>query len=272
MRLGCLFSHEANVHYLHKAQSPYSVNMLAVMAAQAAVEDAITSQLRRGSAGGARAAVSRPGEAGHRIRAELGEFRAGPFRRPRDRSARRAARQGHSGARPQLRSAGLRPHHRGHARADAAGARGAGGDLETRNKPLLVFDMDGVLVDVTESYRETIARTVEHFTGARPTHERIQEVKNAGGWNDDWKLSHHMVREAGVEAAFEDVVSHFQSVFLGNGRVRAGLMLRERWVAQPGVLEKLHEHFDFAVFTGRPKLEAELTLRPLCARFGVRTP
>jgi HAD superfamily phosphatase len=32
-------------------------------------------------------------------------------------------------------------------------------------KPLLVFDMDGVLVDVTESYRETIAQTVERFTG-----------------------------------------------------------------------------------------------------------
>jgi histidinol-phosphate aminotransferase len=39
MRLGCLFSQEANIHYLHKAQSPYSVNMLAVMAAQAAVDD-----------------------------------------------------------------------------------------------------------------------------------------------------------------------------------------------------------------------------------------
>ena len=39
MRLGCLFSHPANIQYLHKAQSPYSVNMLAVMAAQAAVED-----------------------------------------------------------------------------------------------------------------------------------------------------------------------------------------------------------------------------------------
>lgn len=39
MRLGCLFSTERNVAYLHKAQSPYSVNMLAVRAAQAAVED-----------------------------------------------------------------------------------------------------------------------------------------------------------------------------------------------------------------------------------------
>jgi histidinol-phosphate aminotransferase len=39
MRLGCLFSHPANVAYLHKAQSPYSVNSLAVLAAQEAVRD-----------------------------------------------------------------------------------------------------------------------------------------------------------------------------------------------------------------------------------------
>jgi len=40
MRLGCLFSHQANVAFLRKAQSPYSVNSLAVAAAQGAVEDA----------------------------------------------------------------------------------------------------------------------------------------------------------------------------------------------------------------------------------------
>jgi histidinol-phosphate aminotransferase len=39
MRLGCLFSHEANIQYLHKAQSPYSVNSLAVLAAREAIRD-----------------------------------------------------------------------------------------------------------------------------------------------------------------------------------------------------------------------------------------
>ena len=39
MRLGCLFSHPGNIQYLHKAQSPYSVNSLAVEAARAAVAD-----------------------------------------------------------------------------------------------------------------------------------------------------------------------------------------------------------------------------------------
>ena len=39
MRFGCLFSQAENVAYLHKAQSPYSVNTLATLAARAAVRD-----------------------------------------------------------------------------------------------------------------------------------------------------------------------------------------------------------------------------------------
>ena len=126
-------------------------------------------------------------------------------------------------------------------------------------KPVLVFDMDGVLVDVTESYRETIARTVEHFTGSRISAESIQEYKNQGGWNDDWKLSHHIVTSAGVDATFAEVKLYFQEIFHGNGK--DGLILREKWVARPGVLEKLNQQFRFALFTGRPKEEAALTLK-----------
>ena len=126
-------------------------------------------------------------------------------------------------------------------------------------RPMLVFDMDGVLVDVTESYRETIARTVEHFTGRAATHQQIQECKNQGGFNDDWKLTHHLVTAAGAGVPFERVKAQFQSLFLGNGD--DGLIVRERWVARPGTLEKLSETFRFAVFTGRPKAEALITLR-----------
>jgi histidinol-phosphate aminotransferase len=39
MRMGCVFSGAANIAYLHKAQSPYSVNAMAVLAARAAVQD-----------------------------------------------------------------------------------------------------------------------------------------------------------------------------------------------------------------------------------------
>ena len=39
MRLGCLFSRPQNIAFLHKAQSPYSVNTLAALAARAAIQD-----------------------------------------------------------------------------------------------------------------------------------------------------------------------------------------------------------------------------------------
>jgi histidinol-phosphate aminotransferase len=39
MRCGCIFSNKDNVQWLRKAQSPYSVNMLAAVAARAAVKD-----------------------------------------------------------------------------------------------------------------------------------------------------------------------------------------------------------------------------------------
>ena len=39
MRCGCLFSQAENIRWMHKAQSPYSVNTLAALAARAAVRD-----------------------------------------------------------------------------------------------------------------------------------------------------------------------------------------------------------------------------------------
>jgi histidinol-phosphate aminotransferase len=39
LRFGCVFSHESNIQFLSKAQSPYSVNSVAVMAARQAIRD-----------------------------------------------------------------------------------------------------------------------------------------------------------------------------------------------------------------------------------------
>lgn len=127
-------------------------------------------------------------------------------------------------------------------------------------QPLLVFDMDGVLVDVTESYRETIAATIEHFTGARPTHEQIQQFKNRGGFNDDWELTHYIITGVGFDIPFEAAKAHFQQLFLGTSGTE-GLIQREKWIANPGTLEKLGADFRFAIFTGRPGEEVDITLK-----------
>lgn len=126
---------------------------------------------------------------------------------------------------------------------------------------MLVFDMDGVLVDVTESYRETIVRTVEHFTGKTISRESIQDYKNQGGWNNDWLLSQKICRDLGVDLPYATVVEYFNYLFLDQGMIH-----RERWLPRNGLLERLGEKFDFAIFTGRTTEEAEITLN----REGVR--
>ena len=123
---------------------------------------------------------------------------------------------------------------------------------------MIIFDMDGVLVDVTESYRETIVRTVQHFTGQTIARSRIQEYKNAGGWNNDWQLSQKIARDLGVEVEYPVVVDYFQKIFFGDGD--GGLMQREQWIARPGVLESLSERYAFSIFTGRERAEAQMTL------------
>jgi HAD superfamily phosphatase len=134
-------------------------------------------------------------------------------------------------------------------------------------KDLLIFDMDGVLVDVTESFRETIRQTVEHFTGRQITFERIQDYKNKGGWNDDWALSHRLVRDTGIEnVSYDEIVDYFQKIFHGDGT--NGNILREKWVASNGLFDRLDSRFALAVFTGRLRWEANLTLNRFApARF-----
>jgi HAD superfamily phosphatase len=83
-------------------------------------------------------------------------------------------------------------------------------------RQLIVFDMDGVLVDVTESYRETIVRTVEHFTGARiaPANPGLQEP---GRLQRRLEALASRDRAAWRGVEFQTVVDYFQGLFHGNG-------------------------------------------------------
>lgn len=66
-------------------------------------------------------------------------------------------------------------------------------------KRLIVFDMDGVIIDVSGSYRETVRRTARlFFKGARswetlpdPLFSQVDlaRLKQSGGLNNDWDLT-----------------------------------------------------------------------------------
>ena len=131
--------------------------------------------------------------------------------------------------------------------------------MSPKNRPdVIVFDMDGVLVEVTQSYREAIRETVHHFTGKLVSHDTIQDYKNAGGWNNDWLLSHRLILDQGGKVEYQDVVKQFNRIFLGDDA--NGLINREQWMPKEGLLERLSERAVLAIFTGRAQYEADATL------------
>ena len=57
------------------------------------------------------------------------------------------------------------------------------------NVDAVVLDVDGVLVDVENSYRRAIIETLDHVYGDTIHRDGIQQFKNAGGFNNDWELT-----------------------------------------------------------------------------------
>jgi len=130
---------------------------------------------------------------------------------------------------------------------------------------ILAFDVDGVLVDVNESYREAIRHTVRHFTHADISAGAIQDLKNQIGWNNDWDVCHHLVRAAGLKSSYEEIVDYFNAIFLGDNG--SGLIGRERWLPLPGLLERLACKYQPALFTGRTHEELNITLSRFAPHF-----
>ncbi|WP_049935045.1 TIGR01548 family HAD-type hydrolase [Haloplanus natans] len=79
----------------------------------------------------------------------------------------------------------------------------------------VVLDIDGVLVDVADSYRRAIVESVDRVYGRTVDDAAIQAFKDAGGFNNDWELTYAaalfvLAREAGYDAdvpAFTDAVA-----------------------------------------------------------------
>lgn len=71
-------------------------------------------------------------------------------------------------------------------------------------KTLITFDMDGVLVDVSQSYRETVRQTARLFLTAAKGGDHLPDplfslselatVKQGGGLNNDWDLTHRVIQ------------------------------------------------------------------------------
>ena len=62
------------------------------------------------------------------------------------------------------------------------------------NIGLILFDIDGVIRSVENSYRLSLKKTVFEFCGWEPDYKDIDNAKNEGIWNNDWDLSLEMIK------------------------------------------------------------------------------
>ena len=145
---------------------------------------------------------------------------------------------------------------------------------QDRLKAILIFDIDGVIRDVGNSYRKAIADTVEEFTkgGWRPTMDDLDNLKSEGIWNNDWSASQELTyryfeamdrsREE-VSLDYDKIVEYFQARYRGtNPKLFDGYIADEPLLVTPTYFQQLKDNgIDYAFFSGATRGSAEFVIK-----------
>lgn len=119
----------------------------------------------------------------------------------------------------------------------------------------VLFDMDGVLADVSGSYRRAIIETAAEW-GVELTADDVAAAKALGHANNDWELTRRLLAGRGVDAGLDEITESFEALYQGSGD-RPGLRRFEKPLIDRRVLERLAAGRPLAVVTGRPRRDAE---------------
>ena len=131
--------------------------------------------------------------------------------------------------------------------------------LETIDRPdALIFDMDGVMVDVADSYRAAIVETAQVF-GVTISREDIAARKAQGNANNDWVVTRDLVQAKGVKVSLEEITETFEKLYQGTPE-REGLRETEKLTAPRAFYESLRDRFTLGIVTGRPRSDAQFLL------------
>jgi HAD superfamily phosphatase len=146
--------------------------------------------------------------------------------------------------------------------------------VERELKAIVVFDIDGVIRDVTNSYRRAIADTVEHFTNSRyrASMADIDELKAEGIWNNDWEASRELIyrynesqglTRSKIDLDFEELVRFFQSRYRGKqADFSDGYISQEPLLLNSIYLQQLTENnIAWGFFSGATRISAEYVLK-----------
>jgi HAD superfamily phosphatase len=123
---------------------------------------------------------------------------------------------------------------------------------------ILIFDVDGVLVDVRGTYWRSALDTVRYLTGKRVTFAELHQWKSKPGFNDDWNMVSAWVSSLGHPTTYEQAREAFERFYWGaNGK--PGNVRNEKIIVTPKQIESWARRFELNLFTGRTRREFSFT-------------
>jgi phosphoglycolate phosphatase-like HAD superfamily hydrolase len=114
-------------------------------------------------------------------------------------------------------------------------------------KPILVLDVDGVLIDASQTYLAATEELVGMFSDLDFDAETQIKFRNrhSGANNDDVLTAQLFLDANGFKCNYSDLDREFN-------RILPHMMDKEVWLPRPGLLEELAQRFQLAIWTGRP--------------------
>ena len=125
---------------------------------------------------------------------------------------------------------------------------------------ILIFDVDGVLVDVRGTYWRSALETVRHITGKRVTYAELHRWKSKPGFNDDWSMVSAWVSSLGHPTSYEEARAAFEKFYWGSDG-KPGNVRNEKLMVTPRQIEKWAQRYELNLFTGRTRQEFSFTFR-----------
>ncbi len=143
--------------------------------------------------------------------------------------------------------------------------------MKTKLRPqILIFDVDGVLVDVRQTYWRSALETVRYITGKRVTYAELHRWKSKPGFNDDWSMVSAWVSALGHPTSYEEARAAFEKFYWGSDG-RPGNVRNEKLVVTPRQIERWSRRYELNLFTGRTRQEFSFTFERWTATKHFRT-
>ena len=118
--------------------------------------------------------------------------------------------------------------------------------------------MDDVLIDVSESVRIAIKKTVEFFVGKLIEREEIEDLRLTGGFEEYCHCIEKLLERRSVYIPREIIQKKFQEYYIN--RNFTGLIRNERWMLDPKLLSRLAKKYKLGLRSSRGRIETEFAL------------